>query len=86
MSRSHLFLLFLQTATVALHSRTRFSAVPHIIPASQVLSENPTADNLRVPESIQTEQALRVDQLSSFHEDPNSPPQSHWQVRKRMSI
>ncbi len=42
-SRSHLFILFWHTATVALHSGTWFSTVRHIIPASQVLSKNPTA-------------------------------------------
>jgi hypothetical protein len=30
---------FQHTATVVLHSRTRFSKVPYIIPASQVLSK-----------------------------------------------
>jgi hypothetical protein len=34
-----LFLVFWHSATADLHSRIRFSAVPHIIPASQVLSK-----------------------------------------------
>jgi len=42
MSRIRLFLLFWHTATVALHFGTWFSAVPHIIPASQILSKNAT--------------------------------------------
>ena len=39
-SKSHFFLLFWRTATVALHSRNWFSTVPHIIPASQVLPKS----------------------------------------------
>jgi hypothetical protein len=41
--RIHFFLLFWHTASVALHSGTRFSVMPHIILASQVLSKNATA-------------------------------------------
>jgi len=52
--RSHLSLLFLYSAISALRSRTRFSAVPHIIPASQVLSKNATAGfDQGFPESLQ---------------------------------
>ena len=43
MSRTRFFSLSWHTATVALHSTNRFSTVPHIIPASQVLSRNATA-------------------------------------------
>ncbi len=42
-SRTRFLLLFGHTATVALHSRTRFSAVAHIIPAPQILPKNATA-------------------------------------------
>jgi len=42
MSRNHLFLLFWYTAIFALHFRARFSAVPQIIQASQVLPKNAT--------------------------------------------
>ena len=42
-SRTRFFPLFWYLTTVSLHSGTWFSAVPQIIPASQVLSKNATA-------------------------------------------
>jgi len=45
-SRTRFFLLFWHTASVALHSGTRFSAMPHIIPASQV-NELSGGENVR---------------------------------------
>ena len=64
-SRICLLLLFWHTATVALHSRNRFSAVPHIIPASQVLSKNATAwSGQGLPERASAEQPLPPSEIS----------------------
>ena len=64
-SRSRLFLLFWLTATVTLHSRTRFSAVPHIIPASQVLPKNATAGfGQGFPERASAAQPLPPSEIS----------------------
>ena len=64
-SRTRFFAPFWHTTTVALHSTNRFSTVPNIIPASQVLSKNTTAGfGQGFPKRVSAEQPLLPSEIS----------------------
>jgi len=68
-------MLFWHTATVAPHSRSRFSAVSNIIPASQVLSETTTAGFGQVfPERASAAQQLLPFEISRNANGSSSQP------------
>jgi hypothetical protein len=59
------FLPFGHNSTVVFHLGTRFSTVPHIIPASQVLSKKPTAGfGQGFPERASAAQLLPLSEIS----------------------